>query len=178
MRSGLGVAIVTSLGMALPFEAVAAPMATLRWNGDWDGKVPFRGCQIPGDSMTLTIREGRRVVAERDICPAYNQAKARVVSDAKGVNYLLLETSEGHGTHVMQTYLEVYRLPELWTYAARTPIYGPSGILREWRYSYVVTKPRGGGLRLVLRRRMAGAVRPGDAPAPEPRRVITIETGR
>lgn len=111
-------------------------------------------CGYPGDSMVLTIRDGKRELTSLDYCSAYGFGSATVVTDARGEHWLLREFGEGHGTNARSDYLAIYHLEELEVEYARVPISGAASSGSRWVYAYVIEKPRQGGLEIILRLRV------------------------
>jgi len=92
--------------------------------------------------------EGRRI-ASRSFCSAYGKGSARVVTDARGRAYVLLDYSVGHGSHIASDLLAIYRvdkrLVRRGTLISRDPI-GPDA---EASYHYAIKMPRSGGLKFI-----------------------------
>jgi len=87
---------------------------------------------------------------------------------------VILRYGEGRGTNAREEYLAVFGLANELVEYARTPVSAGAGPTSRWYYEYTVTRPSGGGLRLILTLHIDG----NDvmwAPS-ETTRVITVGT--
>ena len=57
--------------------------------------------------MVLKILDGSSKAVLHEYCSAYGKGSARLVTDGRGRAFVLLDYSEGHGTHVTVDYLRV-----------------------------------------------------------------------
>lgn len=144
-------AVTLSLAVA---SAFGAPVATVA-----NGPGNIRGvalCQFDDDSMTLVLTEGGKEIARRYFCSSYGKSTADVVTDARGISYVLLRYGEGRGTNATQEYLEVFGIGKDLIEYVRTPVSAGAGALSRWYYDHRIETPKGGGIRLILTRRVDG----------------------
>jgi hypothetical protein len=154
-------------------SSLGMPQATVRSTGDYDPN----NCGFWGDSLTLTISDGDRVIITKRYCSAYGESHARIVSDARAHNYVLLTHSEGHGTNAKTDYLTVYRLTDKLIKRTRVRISEGVGPTARWFYDYTVQTLPQGGLKLVMTLRIEGTPDRGSIP-PEPARVVIVDRHR
>ncbi len=116
-----------------------------------------QACPYPGDSVTMVVKEDGKILIRYHFCSAAVPS-AKVVTDAVGNNYILLDYgTTGPGTNTLQSYLKIFHLPqknvdsEFYEYL-RTPTLGGAGMTSQWVYRYRTEKPKCGGLRLVFTR--------------------------
>ena len=135
-------------------SAFGAPVATVV-NGP--GKI--RGaalCQFDDDSMTLVLTGDGKEIARQYFCSSYGKSSAQVVTDARGTSYVLLRYGEGRGTNATQEYLEIFGVAKDLVEYVRTPVSAGAGALSRWYYDHRVETPKGGGIKLILTRRVEG----------------------
>ena len=102
-----------------------------------------------GDAMRLVVFDGDRETATHSYCSAYSFGGARLISDARGNHFVLLEHGEGRGTRATNMYLTVFELNEILNERARLLIEEPAGIAADSIYQYRVESPPGGGIILT-----------------------------
>ena len=100
-----------------------------------------------GDAMTLIVLNQNREILRRDYCSAYGLGGARLVTDARGKHFVLLEYSDGHGTHATTGYLQIYEVEEQ-SLQERTQLMIREGIgtIADSVYDYRVGTPTSGGI--------------------------------
>lgn len=118
-------------------------------------------CQ-DGDGMVLTLDRGRRRVMSRNFCAALASGSARVVTDSRGRDYVLVEHAEGHGTHATSSYLSVYFFDGRLHDRGCALINQPWGFYTNSVFRYRVVTPPRGGLRLTGRWILDGPPRHDD----------------
>ena len=161
--------LIASLAI-LTSTAHAEPKATLQSTGLDD----LHGCEFLGDSMTLSISDGGREIVRKTYCSAYGQGSVKIVPDAQGRQYVLLEQAEGHGTNFSTTYLDVFRLGDALVEQQRVLISELAGLTSRWTYAYGVEKPRTGGLTLRMTLHLDGDGQTF-VPSPKKRKIIQID---
>jgi hypothetical protein len=147
--------------------------ATIRSAGDYDP----HGCGFWGDSLILSVTDQGREIAEKKYCSAYAHGAARVVTDALGHPYVLLEYSEGHGTNAFTGYLVIYRLADQLIERERVRLSIGAGPASRWSYEYTAETPTGGGLRLLLQLSTSGVPEPYLSPPPATQ-TVAVDTVR
>lgn len=160
-RFVVAVALTTATSVAS-----ASPVAEVTSDSSGVGD----GCEFAGDHMSLTVHDGERLISHYPFCSSYGHARAVIEQDAKGIYYVLLWSSQGHGTRAEQKYLTVYLLKPLLDEYVRTPVAGAANANTYWEYDVRVEKPQGGGLRIMLYRRVTGGS-PDGYPEPATRQV-------
>ena len=142
---------------AAPEIAIVPALPEAAW------AVPGKVCNgFAADELSLTVRDHGKQVAGRVFCSSYGRAKARVIIDRSGWEFILLEYSTGHGTNDTTEYLELDRLdvPQL-VEILRVPLSWGVGPVERFTYGYAVALPASGGVRIVLRGRVSGQATPG-----------------
>lgn len=97
------------------------------------------------DSLILTININKNII-KHEFCSSYGKAKANIIKDSRGVNFLILKTALGRGTHVTTEYLTVYRIEKYLEELTRFPVYEPAGRFANCYFDYKIAKPKDGGL--------------------------------
>ena len=115
-----------------------------------------------GDSMVLTVREGRGRFYSRNMCSAYSIGNARTMRDARGRAYVIVELGRGHGTHATSHFLNIFSLAGGLHERGCFSIIEPMGIGLNSVFSYRVITPPRGGLRFTGRWIVEGVAQPGD----------------
>jgi hypothetical protein len=105
------------------------------------------------DPMRLVVFEGNREILYHDYCSAYGLGEARLVTDALGKHFVLLEHGEGRGNRSTSMYLTIFEL-DLDTRGflnerARLLVSEPVGLYVDSTYRYDVATPARGGIRLT-----------------------------
>jgi hypothetical protein len=127
---------------------------------------------VYGDAMTLLVLDGQREVASHRYCSTQGIGHARMITDTRGVRYVLLEHAEGHGTHATSYYLTVFEFDDFLTERARFLIDDPI-VDGQSVYDFNVAAPPGGGIRLSGQWRVEG---PAVRPPPRRRSVYEFDT--
>ena len=128
------------------------------------------------EKMRLTVLDGTREVATRTYCSAYNLGEARVVTDATGKSYVLLQYGQGHGTRATTMYLTIYEFRNFLDERARVPIQEPVGVEADIVYEYAIATPAGGGIVLDGSWQVRGQLRPGERAPVRRGTVLGIDT--
>lgn len=126
------------------------------------------------DSLILKIKINKTEVIH-EFCSSYGKADAKIIKDDGGVNYLLLRTARGRGTHVTSEYLTVYRIKTYLEELARFPVFEPVGRLSGVYYDYKIKKPKDGGLLFLITIRIEGVPEDAEWFPKEKNRIIQIK---
>jgi hypothetical protein len=110
-----------------------------------------------------------------DFCSSYGRADAKIMRDARGVNFLILKSAQGRGTHVTSEYLTIYRIEKDIEEIARFPVYEPAGRLSGTYYDYKIRKPKDGGLLFLFTVRNEGDTEDAKWLPKEKKRTIQIK---
>ena len=129
------------------------------------------GCGWRDDMTLVILRQGREILSE-DYCSAYTRGEARVVTDATGRSYVLLEYSEGHGTGATSDFLKIFEVEDdSLTERAQLMIRSNASL-----YDYSVGTPPEGGM-IVSGRWIVDGPHPENWRAPpRSRTVIQLDT--
>ncbi len=142
--------IIIALSLTVAGVAFSAePQVTIepKWT---ELKSATRGCDgFPEDNLILKIRINKKEITD-EFCSSYGKADAKIIKDAQRVNFLMLKTAQGRGTHVTAEYLTVYRIEDSLEELARFPAFEPVGRLSGIYYNYEVKKPKNGGLLFLV----------------------------
>ena len=131
----------------------------------------------PNDTERLAILEGERELFQHLYCSEHGWGGGRLVTDALGRHYVLLEYGEGRGNRNTSMNLSVYRFLESLDERANLVVRTPVGLEADVILDYRVETPASGGLVLRGTRRLDGELAPGDPPiAPEATTVLEIDT--
>jgi hypothetical protein len=106
------------------------------------------------DSLILKIRINNKEITQ-EFCSAYGIADAKIIKDTLGVNFLILKTAQGRGTHCTTEYLTIYRIENNLEELARFPVFEPAGRAANCYYDYKIKKPKDGGLLFLITVRIA-----------------------
>lgn len=140
------IAIIIALSLTLGNVGLAAePTVTIvpKWT---ETNIEAKECGgFPEDSYILTIKVTKDEI-KHEFCSSYGKADAKIVQDARGVNFLILKYSQGRGTHVTSEYVSVYRIEKDLEEYSRFPVSEPLGRISNVYYDYKITKPKSGGL--------------------------------
>lgn len=101
------------------------------------------------DSLVLKVKNNKKEITQ-EYCSAYGITDAKIIADMRGVNFLLLKTALGRGTHCTTEYLTVFRIENTLEELARIPVNEPAGRAANCYYDYRIKKPEDGGLLFVL----------------------------
>ena len=143
-------------------HAVTAPIA-----------VDKGACYFRGDTMRLKIIRGTKEVFVDEYCSAYGNGSARLITDTRGRNYVLLTYLEGHGSHASTTYLRVDELIGNALYdRGRLVKSEPIGIGADLVFDLSVRRLPQGGLRIIGTSRVDGPLDRGQS-AP-PRQLVSL----
>jgi hypothetical protein len=105
------------------------------------------------DHLDLILKDKGEI---RDTHYFYSSYGKADVKDAKGIYYVILRHGEGRGTHVRCEYITVFKVIKTLNQLVTFPLNGPAGKLSDWEYSYVLNKPRDGGLEFKLKLKISG----------------------
>lgn len=126
------------------------------------------------DSLILKIKINKLEIID-EFCSSYGKADAKIIRDAGGVNYLLLKTARGRGTHVTSEYLTVYRIEKYLEELARFPVFEPLGRVSGSYYDYKIKRPKTGGLLFLITVRIEGEAEDAEWFPKEKKRIIQIK---
>lgn len=101
------------------------------------------------DSLILKIRINKKEI-KQEFCSSYGITDAKIIKDMRGVNFLILKTALGRGTHCTTEYLTVFRIENNLEELARFPVYEPAGRAANCYYDYKIKKPEDGGLLFLI----------------------------
>jgi hypothetical protein len=101
------------------------------------------------DSLVLKIKNNKKEITQ-EFCSAYGITDAKIIKDMRGVNFLILKTALGRGTHCTTEYLTVFRIENHLEELARFPVYEPAGRAANCYYDYKIKKPEDGGLLFLI----------------------------
>jgi len=138
-------------------NAFAAPTARIVNVGN-DSALEYCGI-FKEDDLNLIISDSGKDIASYRFCSSYGGAEVQIIRDKRNVDYVLLRHKEGRGTNATTEYLSVFRpdmskphgdLVEL----MRVPISAGANMTSRWHYDYKVYRPKMGGIKFVLTRRI------------------------
>lgn len=169
----IGIIIWLSLALAsLAFSAEPQVTITPKWS---DLNPDAKECDgFSEDSLILKIRINKKEITD-NFCSSYGNADAKIIKDTRGVNFLILKTAQGRGTHVTSEYLTVYRIEKDLKECTHFPVYEPVGRLSGYYHDYKIIKPRKGGLIFVLTPRIEGVAEDAEWFPKEKKREIKIK---
>jgi len=167
--------IIISLSLAvtgLAFSAEPQVAITAKWS---DLNPDARECGgFSEDSLVLTIKINKKEI-KHEFCSSYGKAEAKVIQDTRGVNFLILKSAQGRGTHVTSEYLTIFRIGINLEEYARVPVYEPVGRLSGSHYDYKIRKPKDGGLLFLISVRNEGDTEDAEWLPTEKKRAIHIK---
>ncbi len=141
---------------AIP-HASAAPKVVVKVRSLQVDSPETRECGFVGDAMRVEITDGGDLILGYNFCSAYGRAAARLATDSQRRTYLLLEHSEGHGTHATTKYLTVSRLEDHEiSELVRLPINWAVGPSANFTYDYSVHADQSGGIQITLHGTVSG----------------------
>jgi hypothetical protein len=148
----LRICIVIAMSLT-PLAAHAAPKAVLvsRMPPNQPSGPNFTGCDFADDAMSLVITDDGKQLASEDFCSSFGKAKASMVVDQRGRNYVLLEYTEGRAPNATATYLMVFRLATDLVPVVRIPLSWGTGPTQRFTYAYDTASDQAGGLQITLR---------------------------
>ncbi len=169
----IGIIIWLSLALAsLAFSAEPQVTITPKWS---DLNPDTKECGgFSEDSLILKIRINKKEITD-EFCSSYGNADAKIIKDTRGVNYLILKTAHGRGTHVTTEYLTVYRIERYLEELARFPVYEPAGRFANCYFDYKIKKPRDGGIKFLLTARIEDAAQDAEWLPKEKKRTVFIK---
>ncbi len=101
------------------------------------------------DNLILRIKINKKEITD-EFCSSYGISDAKIIKDSRGINFLILKTAQGRGTHSTTQYLTVYRIENHLEELARFPVYEPAGIATNCYFDYKINKPKDGGLLFLI----------------------------
>ncbi len=136
---------------ALPANSAPQAKITAGWPKllAMSGPPPCGG--FTDDALTLTVSEYGKEMGRSWFCSSYGRAKTRVVTDKRGVSYVLLEYAEGRGTNAVTYYLGIDRAEADLMEILRVPLSWATGPTATFSYSYVTEPLPSGGIRIQLK---------------------------
>jgi hypothetical protein len=102
------------------------------------------------DHLDLIVKEDGVIKDTHYFVSSYGKADAQLVRDHQGTYYVILRYGKGRGTHVRSEYITVFKVLKRLNQVVTFPLNGPAGMHSDWEYSYVLSKPKGGGLEFSL----------------------------
>ena len=146
-------AIITAL-LVLGSGSAAAESYSIAIEPSAEESLRSSYCPFADDDQTLLIYDGKNVLSRHRFCTSYGKAEVKVINDAKGTPYVLLRYGQGRGTNAVTEYLSVFRVAKNLVEYVRTPISSAADVSARWEFSYSVSSPPDGGLRIALTRSM------------------------
>ncbi len=167
--------IITALSLVLAglaFSAESKVTITPKWS---DVNTDTKECDgFSEDTLMLNIKINKTEIT-KEICSSYGNADAKIITDARGIKFLILKTAKGRGTHVTSEYLTVYRIEKDLKECTHFPVYEPVGRLSGYYNDYKIIKPRKGGLIFSLTPRIEGVAEDAEWFPKEKKREIKIK---
>jgi len=169
--------IIIIIAVWLSFSGIvfsAEPEVTIspKWH---DLNLDAKECEgFSEDSLILKIKINKTEITN-EFCSSYGRADAKIIKDVRGVNFLLLKTASGRGTHVTSEYLTVYRINTDLQELARFPVFEPLGRFSGGYYDYKIKKPKKGGLLFLITVRIEGVAEDAEWLPKEKNRIIQIK---
>lgn len=154
---GIGLAIRGAPQMASPpepdLDIVIEPL-----DGVFSEERQQALCAFDADFVTLYLRDTKNVQRVRhNFCSAYQRAKAKLIRDGRGRNYVFLEHGEGRGTNATTYFLSVFRVvDDQLRLVTKTEIGWAIDSQAGFSYAYVVHPTRSGGLELIFQGEPSG----------------------
>ena len=134
----------------------------------------FRAC---GDTMELRIFDGDREIYKDSYCSKSHLGGARLVTDALGRHYILIERSSGGGERAPVMFLEVNQLLDYFFTRARLRLPQAAAGAPDGVGDYRVETPPTGGIVVRGPASVEGEAAPGAAePSPANAFVVRIDT--
>ena len=165
--------LLITAALALPLlasSALAAPDVSVRPSTDY----AENDCGLfDTDGLILTVTDHGRPILEKRFCSSYGASKARIVSDGRAHNFLLLEYKVGHGTNAPVDSLTVYELTDRLVERVNLTLSEPMGETSRWTYDYRVTARRPSGLTLRMTLQVDGKPDTGSK-LPPPTKIIVV----
>ncbi len=156
--------IITTIALSLILGGVAhAAGKTVTISPKWpELNTEAKECDgFSEDTLILKIRINKKEITH-EFCSSYGIADAKIIKDNRGINFLIIKTAQGRGTHVTTHFLTVYRIEQYLEELARFPVYEPAGRFTNCYFDYIIKKPKDGGLLFLLTLRIEDAA-PEDA---------------
>lgn len=139
--------ILLSILSILLEPACATPVIHLQSNTDISKR---NACEFAGDKVVLTITDNGKRLATKTYCTSFGESKAKLVTDARGKLYLLLEYRTGRTSEGTDDYLEVDRLDQQLKQVFQMQTVGITGPNAAFWYTHAVQTPKTGGLILTF----------------------------
>jgi len=147
------------LGAAIGLAASQSTPATLRVQVT-PGPSHSPACEFWGDAMVMKVFRGSAEVITEEFCSAYGRSSARLITDNRGRNFVLLTYSEGHGTRATTYYLRVNELVGKTLYdCGRLTKSAPIGLHADLVVDFSVKTLAKGGIRIIGRSRVTGRLK-------------------
>src|ERR1017187_10461006 len=135
--------------VAMLFAETAGARPAVQLQGTTDAFTPI-GCLFPEDHVILSISDNGKHLASKTYCTTFGKSTAKLVTDTRGVTYLLLEYGVGRGTNATEYFLDVDRLEGDLKQVFKKLISTATGPSSRYRYEYKAQTPKTGGLTLTL----------------------------
>ena len=175
MKQGISICISAIFFLGLLSSAQAVPEALVKLREEKPNTLvscsPF-----DTDAMTLSVVDGGKVLAQKEFCSSYGEAKAKTFITRDGKIFVLLERGEGRGTNAVTNYLEIDRVHNKeFDEVARIPIEWGIAPQARFQYRYLAREDSLGGLEINLKGRKFGKDDDDCCIPPEPNKTIRID---